>query len=153
MVDQQHRRIAIGGDIPRRHFDFQAIVRPIARFFHQLAGFFPVSFHVGIKTGDLGDELGREAPDALRRRRHCTTHLVFALRDDVDNRLAVERQHHSFADFGVVERRLRLIDDQVDACAHDPFANCAWGLCCDISLQRNGHIAVEGHVKLTSYEG
>jgi hypothetical protein len=55
----------------------------------------------------------RHAPHALRPRQHGAADIRLALGEDVDERLAVDRQRHGAAHIGIVERRLVAVDDQV----------------------------------------
>ena len=62
LVDQDHRRVAIHWQVARRDLDRQPMVRPVAEFFHDLAGFRAVLLHIGIVAGQCLQEVQRHPP-------------------------------------------------------------------------------------------
>src|SRR5205823_14996396 len=68
---------------------------------------------VGIVARQLVQHLGRHAPDALRRSEQRSTYGTLALRERVEEGLAIERQRHRPPQLGTVEGRDLAIDDYI----------------------------------------
>src|SRR5580700_4467960 len=58
LVEQDHRRIAVGRDVARRHRDLQMAVGPVAELFHNLA-------RLGAALGDIGSIAGQRIEHLL----------------------------------------------------------------------------------------
>ena len=97
----------------------QPLVGPVAQLLHDARGprsrFFshvrPVARH-GVQ------HLLRHAPHAVLGRLHGAADIGVALVQDVDEGLAVERQHDGPPEVGIVERRRIAVDDQVGGVVH-----------------------------------
>jgi len=83
MVDQDHRRIAIGRDIARRYRNRDALVRTVAELLHDRSRLGAVLCHVGVIAGSVLSTSGgmlQTLPGPAAWSRQCRP----ALGDDVD---------------------------------------------------------------------
>ena len=113
MVDQDHRRVAIVGDVPCRDFQRQHLVRTVAEFLHDLAAFLAAFLHVRAIARHGRHEFRRPAPQPLGRCQHRAADVVNAAAEDVGKRLAVDRQTHRAANARIVERRPLAVHQQI----------------------------------------
>ena len=152
LIDEDHGRVLVGREVPGRDLDRQPVARPVAEAFHDPLGFGLLRRHVTVAR-QLGQHLGRQAPLSLGARHHVGRDRGLALTDDVDERLPVERQYHRAPHLGLVERRLRRVDEDVDG--HIVGNELADGLRClggHVLHQCHRHVADEGHVEVAGDE-
>src|SRR5262249_426084 len=153
LVNQHDRRIAIGGEIAGGYSDLKWVVWPIAELRHDHSCLLTVFVDVAVPT-NRPEQLGRPPPPPLRRRQHRAAGITLPLENDIDHRLAVDRQSHRFAQLDVVERRVFAVNDEIDADVdRSNLADRARILPLDVGNQRLRHFGWEGHVDLAGDEG
>src|SRR5262249_41034737 len=153
LVNQHDRRIAIGGEIAGGYSDLKWVVWPIAELRHDHSCLLTVFVDVAVAR-NRREQVGRHAPHSLRRRQHRAAGITLPLENDIDHRLAVDRQSHRFAQLDVAERRVFAVNDEIDADVdRSNLADRAWILPLDVGNQRLRHFGWGGHVDLSGDEG
>ena len=138
LVDQDHRGVAVGGEVAGRDRHREMLVGPVAELFHQCAGLGAALLHVGMIARKSLQHLRRHAPESARRGLHNRADVALALCQDVDERLAVERERHCPPQIGIVEGRQIAVDDQIagDVC-REHLADCVRRLARDVLQLRD----------------
>src|ERR1051325_10810003 len=116
LVDQEHRRVAVGRDIARRDLRLQPVVRAVAELFHQLARLSPVCRYVRTVTRQGPHQIRGHAPDAEGRRQQGAADDAFALRQRIDEGLPVAGERDRTAHIRIAERGFFAVD--YDAAEH-----------------------------------
>ena len=92
LVDEDHRRIAVGGEVARRDRHREILVWSAAELLHQYARLRPALFHIGVVARQSLQEIRRHTPQPAGRRLHHRADVTLPLGQNVDERFAVESE-------------------------------------------------------------
>src|SRR5438874_3464108 len=115
LIDQYDGRIAERRGVADGHLDGEALLQSVAGLLHDVAGFRAVLSDVGIIAGQCLQNFGRQTPDTLWRRLHRAADIALALRKNIDEAFAIEREGHGPAYLRAVEGRSVAVHDQIGA--------------------------------------
>ena len=106
---------------------FEPLVRPVAELLHDLARLGAVLRDIGVIARQFVDISSGMPQMPSGGGSIAAADVALTLAEYVDKRLAVERQRHRAAHFGVVERRLARLIDQVAATLRRSISQIASG--------------------------
>src|SRR5215471_6543530 len=112
LINEDHRRVAISGNVARGNLDFERPLLAVAEALHDTASLGLVLIDAAV-TRQARELIGRQAPAARRRWQHDGANDGLALREDGVEGWPIERQRHRKPEPGVIERRRRRVDDHV----------------------------------------
>ena len=92
LIDQDDGGIAVDRDVARRDLDGETLVRAVTRLLHQFARLFPVGVDVGAVARDRFQHFLRHRPQSAGGRKHGAADIGLPLEQDLDERLAIQRQ-------------------------------------------------------------
>ena len=154
LVDQDHRRVAVGRDVARGDLDGEPLVRPIPEPGHDLAGLGAVLRHLGAIAGNCCKKIGRHTPHASRWRQHRPADIALTLGEDINEAFAIERQRQCAPQIGIVEGRRLAVDQQIGAgIGRNEIASRLRRLLLHILQQRHRDLVGKGQVELAGNKG
>src|SRR5262249_20181324 len=153
MRDHDHRIVPPPGKVARRYLDGEALIRPVAELFHDLARLGAVLLDIKAIAGQGLQYLRRDAPGTIRACHHVATDSPLTLIENIKKGLAIEGQTHGPAQFRIVKGRSRRIDQhRARDIARTDLAQRLWRLLLEILECRDAH-AQRDHVELPGEEG
>ena len=130
------------------------LVRSVAGFGHERLGGGAAGGNIGAVAGQGGEHVFRHAPNPLGLRQERAAHIGLALKQNIDERFAIDGQRHRAAQIGVIKRRLVAVDDQVEPdIGWRRHADRFRRLLQDVAPNGLGHLGWHGHVHLAGHEG